>query len=473
MITRGLAHMNDGLHEECGVFGIFGDDAIKPAKAAYLALYALQHRGQEACGIAVSDDGVITGHNGLGLVGENFDEDIIDGLTGQMAVGHCRYSTTGDNASFNTQPIIMRHKYGRIAVAHNGNLTNTEVLKQQVSKNGAMFHTTMDSEIIAQLIARERVSTGNIEDAVVRALSGVQGAYSIVVMSPRKMICARDPLGFRPLCIGKIGRSYAVASETCALSAIGASFIRDVMPGEVISFSDDGMKVCKGPSCGKRSVCIFEYIYFARPDSVIDGISVNASREKAGELLAQQMPVDADVVIGVPDSGLNAAIGYARASGIPYGVGFARNNYVGRTFIKPTQSERTTSIGIKLNVLRQCVAGKRVIMIDDSIVRGSTSANIVRALKAAGATEVHVRISSPTIHYPCYFGTDIPTREELTSNKNSVSQLCQLIGADSLCFLSLDSLGKLIGTDSKTYCDACFSGEYPTEIYERNVHYDD
>lgn len=462
----------DTLHEECGVFGIYGDDLIKPAMATYLGLYALQHRGQESCGIAVSDMGVITSYKEMGLVGEVFNDDILNSLNGQIAIGHIRYSTAGESAVQNAQPLVIGHKKGRIAIAHNGNLTNTDEIREELSQNGAMFHTTIDSEVIAHVIAQERINAPSIEVAVQRAMKRIEGAYSLVVISPTKLVVARDPNGFRPLVLGKKGNAYVVASETCALDAVGAEFVRDIEPGEVVAINSNGVTSFKENCSGKRSICIFEYIYFARPDSVIDGVSVHTSRLKAGQILANQSPVDADLVIGVPDSGLDAAIGYANESGIPYGIGFTRNNYVGRTFIKPTQSERMTSIGIKLNVLRRAVEGKRIIMVDDSIVRGSTSANIIRALKNAGATEVHVRISSPTLHYPCYFGTDIPTRDELTSNHNSVEQLCKLIGADSLNFLSKDSLGEIIDTKEKTYCDACFTGDYPIEI-KKGVTEDD
>lgn len=454
----------DTLHEECGVFGIYGDDLIKPAMATYLGLYALQHRGQGSCGIAVSDMGVITSQKGKGLVGEVFNDDVLDSLKGQIAIGHVRYPVSGENVSQNAQPLLIGHRNGRIAIAHNGSLTNADDIRQELSQHGAMFHTTVDSEVIAQVIAQERINSPSIEVAVQRATKRLKGAYSFVVISPTKLIAARDSNGFRPLTLGKKGNSYVVASETCALDSVGADFVRDIEPGEVIAINSKGIKSLKENCSGKRNICMFEYIYFARPDSIIDKIPVHEARLKAGQLLAHQNPVDADLVIGVPDSGLDAAIGYANESGIPYGIGFTRNNYVGRTFIKPNQSERMTSIGIKLNVLKQVVEGKRIIMVDDSIVRGSTSANIIKALKNAGATQVHVRISSPTLHYPCYFGTDIPTREELTSNHNSVEQLCKLIGADSLSFLSKDCLGKLIDTDKKTYCDACFTGDYPIEI---------
>lgn len=452
------------LHEECGVFGIYGDSDIDPARAVYLGLYALQHRGQESCGIAVSDMGVIDFHKDMGLVGEVFDESVLDKLKGQIAIGHVRYSTAGGSLAENSQPIVLRYAKGRLAIAHNGNIVNADEIRDSLAESGAMFQTTADSELIAQVIAKHRTKTGSIEEALVSAMPQIKGAYCVLVMSPRKLIAARDPMGFRPLVIGKLRGSYIIASETCALDAVKAEFVRDVEPGEVVVVDSWGLHSIK-TNCPKdktsRRICIFEYIYFARPDSVVDGVEVHSSRMKAGELLAKQHPVEADIVIPVPDSGIDAAIGYSRESGIPYGMGFVRNNYVGRTFIKPDQQMRRESIDIKLTAMSQSVKGKRVIMVDDSIVRGSTSANIIRLLKKAGATEVHVRISSPTLHWPCYYGTDIPTREELTSNHNTVDQLCKLIGADSLGFLSKDSLGELIGADCKTYCDACFTGDYP------------
>ncbi|MBQ2775736.1 MAG: amidophosphoribosyltransferase [Clostridia bacterium] len=454
------------FHEECGVFGIYGDTDIEPARAVYLGLYALQHRGQESCGIAVSDMGVIDFHKDMGLVGEVFDEASLNKLKGQIAIGHVRYSTTGNAMAENSQPTVLRYAKGRLAIAHNGSIVNAKEIRDSLAESGAMFQTTADSELIAQVIAKHRTKTDSIEDALVSAMPSIKGAYCVLLMSPRKLIAARDPMGFRPLVIGKLRNSYVVASETCALDAIQAEFVRDVAPGEVIVIDSWGLHSIK-TNCpnddSTRRTCIFEYIYFARPDSVIDGINVHASRLKAGELLAKQHPVDADIVIPVPDSGIDAAIGYARGSGIPYGVGFVRNNYVGRTFIKPSQQMRRESIDIKLTAMSQSVKGKRVIMVDDSIVRGSTSANIIRLLKKAGATEVHVRISSPTLHWPCYYGTDIPTREELTSNHNTVEQLCELIGADSLGFLDKNSLGELVNAKCKNYCDACFTGDYPVK----------
>lgn len=463
--------MLNSLHEECGVFGIFGNDAVKPAVATYYGLYALQHRGQESCGIAVNDMGVISHHRGMGLVGDVFSDEDLAKLTGQMAIGHVRYATAGSSVPENAQPLVMRYVKGRIAIAHNGNLTNADDLRDELSYDGAIFQTTVDSEVIAHLVARERLGCSCIEEAVCRAADKLRGAFSLLVMSPRKMVAVRDPLGFRPLCIGKLGESFVFASESCALDAAGAEFVRDIKCGEVVVIDENGLRTYREGNDDAKRTCIFEYIYFARPDSVTDGVSVHGSRLRAGELLAQQHPVEADLVIGVPDSGLDAAIGYAKESGIPFGTGFVRNNYVGRTFIKPTQTQRRASVNIKLNVLGQAVKGKRIVMVDDSIVRGTTSANIVNMLREAGAKEVHVRISSPTVHWPCYFGTDIPTREELTANKHSVPELAKLIGADSLGFLDSGTLPCLINEEPggrKHICDACFTGDYPIPVEEIN-----
>uniref|UniRef100_UPI003FF074D6 amidophosphoribosyltransferase n=1 Tax=Candidatus Fimivicinus sp. TaxID=3056640 RepID=UPI003FF074D6 len=388
----------DTLHEECGVFGIFGSREIPPAQAAYYGLYALQHRGQESCGIAVSDQGVLSAHRAMGLVGEVFDDAVLSSLPGQIAIGHVRYSTAGGSLVQNCQPLLMRYAKGRLAIAHNGNLTNAEAVREELAKGGAIFQTTIDSEVIAHVIAQERIAAGSIEQAVARMMNRIQGAYSLLVMSPQKLVAARDPFGFRPLVIGQRGSSFVIASETCALDAVDADFVRDVEPGEVVVVDAGGLRSIRAHCVEQpRRMCVFEYLYFARPDSTLDGVRVHAARLRAGALLAREHPADADIVIGVPDSGLDAAIGFSQASGIPFETGFVRNNYVGRTFIKPEQGEREASINIKLNVLRQTVAGKRIVMVDDSIVRGSTSANIIRALKKAGAKEVHVRISSPTL----------------------------------------------------------------------------
>lgn len=447
------------LKEECGVLGIFGHERAVPTVVE--GLYALQHRGQESCGFAVSDAGVITGKKGPGVIQEVFLPKNVENIPGNMAIGHVKYSGAKERDAKNAQPLIVKHQKGRLAVAVNGTLTNSEKLKLELSKNGAMFSTDTDAEIIAQIAVRKRLKEKSIEDAVLKTVEKINGCYSFVMLSPTKMIAARDPHGFRPLCIGKLDDAFVVASETSALDTIKAKFVRDVEPGEIIVIDSTGLRSIKFDQDVQKSICIFEYIYFARPDSDVDGVNVHDARVRAGMLLAKQRPTDADMVIGVPDSGLDAAIGFAKESKIPYGIGFHRNSYVGRTFIKPVQKDRMTAIGVKLNVIKSAVCGKRIVMVDDSIVRGSTSKNIVFALRNAGAKEVHVRISSPTIHYPCYFGTDIPTREELTSNRNSVEELCKIIGADSLEFLDTKCLGNLIDSDEKTYCDACFTGDYP------------
>lgn len=451
------------MHEECGVFALYGNGFVEdPAEYAYLALYAMQHRGQQSCGIAVSNSGVIESAKGMGLAADVFDEEKLAKLKGENVIAHALYSTAKASNIQAAQPFVMRYGKGRLALAHNGSLVNSDELRSELSKTGAMFRSNSDAEIMAQLIAKERLFTHSVEEAVRVATEKLRGAFSFVVMSPRKIVAVRDPFGFRPLTVGITKEGcYVVVSETCALNALGADFVRDVRPGEIIVIDGDGMRTYYQKENCKRRICIFEYIYFARPDSVMDGVSIHGSRVQAGRLLARQHPVDADIVIGVPDSGLDAAIGYARESGIEYGMGFVRNNYVGRTFIKPTQEQRASSVAIKLNVLSETVKGKRVVMVDDSIVRGTTCADIVHLLKNSGAKEVHVRISSPTLHYPCLYGTDIPTREELTSNLHTVEELCEIIGADSLGFLDRDTLGDLIGACDKTYCDACFTGDYP------------
>ncbi len=454
-----------GLHEECGVFGIYSAGDINDiAHEVYYGLYALQHRGQQSCGIAVSDRGVVDCYKEMGLVGEVFDDEKLSHLKGQMAIGHVRYSKASESNNENSQPLVLRYSKGRIAIAHNGSLINAEEIRNELSHDGAMFQTQTDAELIAHIIAHERLKVHSVVDAVISAMKKLNGAYSILVMSPQKLVAARDPMGFRPLVLGKKGDSYVFVSETTALDAISAEYVRDIEPGEVVVVDSEGLRSYKDNCTGKRGICIFEYIYFARPDSTIDGITVHDARLKAGEILARRHPADADMVIGVPDSGLDAAIGYAKESGLPYGTGFVRNNYIGRTFIKPKQSERRKSIDIKLHVIEENVAGKKIVMVDDSIVRGSTCANIIRELKEAGAAEVHVRIASPTIHWPCYYGTDIPTREELTANHNTVEELCEIIGADSLGFLANEDLFELMQTKEKTFCDACFTGNYPTKI---------
>ena len=404
------------IHEECGVFGIFGTKRENVANIAYYGLYALQHRGQESCGIVVNDDGVFSSYKDLGLVSEVFSKDTLSSLSkGNMAVGHVRYGTTGGTTRSNTQPMEVNHQRGKMAIAHNGNLSISLELRDKLELSGAIFNTTSDTETIAYVITRERLKVSSIEEAVSKAMNSLEGAYSLVLMSSTKLIAARDPHGFRPLCYGKMmdGR-YVVASESCALSAVGAVFIRDVLPGEIVVFSKENV-VSRKEHCNKekRKTCIFEYIYFARPDSVIDTISVSLSRCKAGELLAESYPVDADVVIGVPDSGMEAALGYANASKIPYGIGLIKNKYIGRTFISPGQDERLDQVRIKLSPVKNVIEGKRVVLIDDSIVRGTTSKRIVKLLKDAGAKEIHMRISAPPFLHPCYYGTDIDSEENL------------------------------------------------------------
>ncbi|MDD5795565.1 MAG: amidophosphoribosyltransferase [Oscillospiraceae bacterium] len=457
------------LHEECGVFGIYSDGSLDPAYACYNGLLALQHRGQESCGIAVSDCGVIDYHKDMGLVTEVFNNEILDSLSGQMAVSHVRYSTAGGSVLENAQPLVMRYVKGTIAVAHNGNLTNAVEIRKELEKRGAIFQTTIDSEVICYVIARERLKCHSVEEAVKQAMKKIEGAYSLLVMSPRKIIAARDPHGFKPLCMGKLNGSIVFASESAALDACGAEFVRDIEPGEIVVVDDDGIRSMKAVENVKKSLCIFEYIYFARTDSIIDSVSVYEARKQAGRILARKYPVDADLVIGVPESGIDAAIGYSEESGIPYEKGIVKNNYIGRTFIKPTQKERMKSVRLKLNPLITSVKGKRVVMIDDSIVRGTTVDRIVTMLREAGAKEVHMRISSPPFMWPCYYGTDIPSREELIACNHTVDEICRLSGADSLGYLPAECLGEMIFNKNEGYCDACFTGKYPAAITKQSL----
>jgi len=461
--------MFDNIHEECGVFGIFEPNATNVAETTYLGLYALQHRGQESCGIAVCDDGIFRQHKGIGLVSEVFSKKNLDELgLANMALGHVRYSTCGGNNINNVQPLVVRHIKGNLALAHNGNLTNASELRSHFELNGAIFHTTTDSEDIAYSIVAERLQSRSIENAVEMAMYNLKGAYSCCLMSPSKLIAFRDPNGFRPLCLGitKTG-GYIISSESCAIDAVGAKFIRDILPGEILVISEEGLKSIKTHSAKKTSLCVFEFIYFARPDSIIEGSSVHEARKEAGKILAKESPVDADVVIGVPDSGLDAALGYSIESKIPYGIGFVKNKYVGRSFIKPTQLERESTVKIKLNVIRETVENKKVILIDDSIVRGTTSAGIIKLLKDFGAKEVHVRISSPAFKYPCYFGTDIDSKDKLIANQyKSTDEIAKAIGADSLAYLSIEGAHKLAKNTKCQFCDGCFSGNYPIEVPE-------
>lgn len=452
------------IGEECGVFAIY-DPEGDCARSVYYGLYALQHRGQESCGIAVNNNRDITHYKDMGLVNDVFNDEILTKLYGTMAVGHVRYSTTGESMRENAQPLVLRYSKGNIAIAHNGNLVNKDALANELSVTGAIFQTTTDTEMIAYTIAKERLKSGSIETAVEKAMDHLVGSFSLIVMSPQKLIAARDPWGFRPLCMGRKGKAVVFASETCALDSIGAEFVRDLEPGEIVVVKNGEIETIKTHT-GKKphSMCIFEYLYFARPDSVIEGQSVHDSRMLAGKYLAREYPADADVVVGVPDSGLSAAMGFAQESGIPYGIGFVKNKYIGRTFIQPSQSMRENSVRIKLNVLRSTVEGKRVVMVDDSIVRGTTSKRIVNLLRSFGATEVHVRSSAPPFMWPCYFGTDIPSCDQLVACKYDMQGIKELIGADSIGFLSIDALKKIIPNANYGYCDGCFSGKYPVDI---------
>jgi len=454
----------DKLREECGVFGIFNKDDHDVARMTYYALYALQHRGQESAGMAVNDNGTILYHKDMGLVPDVFNEIILNHLKGKMAIGHVRYSTTGDNTRENSQPMVIKYRNGQLALGHNGNLVNASELREKLEEAGAIFQSTNDSEVILNLISRYSLISESIEEAIQKMMQDVRGSYSIVLLTPDKLIGMRDPLGIRPLCIGLLGNSYVLASESCALDAVGAKFIRDVDPGEIVIISDDGLNSIRSDVKEESRLCIFEFIYFARPDSFLDGASVYQARIEAGRRLAMEHPVESDLVIGAPDSGITAAIGYSMESGIPYGQGLIKNRYVGRTFIQPTQAQRETGVRIKLNVMKNAIEGKRLVIIDDSIVRGTTTKRIVQALKEAGAKEVHMRVSSPPMKYPCYFGVDIPSSKQLVASISSVEEVRKLIGADSLAYLSLEGLLSTPVGARCGFCSACFSGEYPMEV---------
>ena len=472
MNKRDVSMSLDKPHEECGVFGMYDLDGNDVASTIYYGLFALQHRGQESCGIAVSDTNGPRKADllkGMGLVHEVFDQDKLSRLKGNIGVGHCRYSTAGDSIPSNAQPLVLNYVKGTLMMAHNGNLINANELREELAYTGAIFQTTIDSEVIAYHVARERIKTQTAEQAVANAMKKIKGAYALVVSSPRKLIGARDPYGFKPLCIGKRDNAYILASESCALDTVDAEFVRDVEPGEIVTIDKDGIRseksLCLKPE--QQARCIFEYIYFSRPDSYFDGMSVYHSRIMAGKFLAIDSPVEADVVIGVPESGNAAAMGYAMQSGIPYGTAFVKNTYVGRTFIKPQQKSRESSVRVKLNVLKEAVDGKRVIMIDDSIVRGTTSDRIVQMLKAAGAAEVHVRISSPPFISECYFGTDVPNKELLIAYNRSVEEIRQIIGCESLDYLNIDRLIEISG--GKSICTGCFTGKYPMEPPKEDI----
>ena len=467
----------DKLGEECGVMGVYDFDGGDVASAIYYGLSALQHRGQESCGIAVSDTKgqlrKVESHKDMGLVNEVFNPENLGKLKGDIGVGHVRYSTAGASTRENAQPLVLNYVKGTLGLAHNGNLINAAELRRELEYTGAIFQTTIDSEVIAYHIARERLRSKTVEEAVMHAAKKIKGAYALVVMSPRKLIGARDPFGFKPLCIGRMGNAYLLASETCALETIGAEYIRDVLPGEIVTISPDGgiqsdQSLCQEKE--KAARCIFEYIYFARPDSRIDGVSVYNSRISAGKFLAIDSPAEADLVTGVPESGNAAALGYSMQSGIPYGIAFMKNSYVGRTFIKPKQSFRSDGVRIKLNAIQEAVEGKRIIMIDDSIVRGTTSGRIVSMLKEAGASQVHVRISSPPFLWPCYFGTDIPEREQLIAYNKTLEEIRDMIGADSLGYLKIERLEEMV--EGLSICKGCFTGTYPMEPPKEDIRGD-
>ena len=452
----------DKLNEECGVFGVFARDDLDVTELTYYGLYALQHRGQESTGIAVADGKTIKHHKDRGLVPEVFDQDKLEALEGgNIAIGHVRYPTHGDTSIFNAQPLVIRYKKGYLALAHNGSLTNADRLRSELEEAGAVFQTSADSEVIVNLIARQ-IDLG-LEAAITSTISRLR-AYALLLMTEDTLVAIQDPYGMRPLALGRIDNSYVVASESCAFDTVGADFIRVVKPGEVIIITQDGLKSIQTPAPLSSALCIFEFIYFARTDSVIDGVSVYTARKEAGKILASEHPVEADLVIGVPDSGTTAALGYAEGSGIPFGEGLIKNRYVGRTFISPSQSIREQGVRIKLNALKKVVKGKRIVMIDDSIVRGTTSKKIVEMLRLAGAREVHMRISSPPVRFPCYFGIDTPSKEQLLGASYSVDEICRIIGTDSLEYLSMEGLLKTVETSGCEFCLGCFNGQYPVEI---------
>lgn len=458
-----LDHEIDKPKEECGVFGIYAPQR-EVARLTYFGLFSLQHRGQESAGIAVSDGHNIAVHKGMGLVSEVFSDRIIDGLEGKMAIGHVRYSTTGSSLLANAQPLVVHYQKGMMALAHNGNLSNAADLREELGKNGAVFQTTVDSEVIINLIARYRRES--LEDALVKTMMDLKGAYALVILAEDKLFGIRDPHGVRPLCIGRLGDDYCLASESCALDTIGAEFVRDVEPGEIIVIDENGVHSRTGLSKAKRAACAFEYIYFARPDSIIDQLNVSESRRRMGIELAREYPIDADLVIAVPDSGTASALGYSTALGIPFGEGLVKNRYIGRTFIQPTQEMREVAVRLKLNANVSVLKDKRVVMIDDSIVRGTTCSKLVEMVRKAGAKEVHFLISSPPVSYPCYYGIDTAEREKLIANKLDLEGIRKFVGSDSLHYISEKGLLKALGMDS--VCLACFNGKYPIPVSSLN-----
>jgi len=451
----------DKPREECGIFGIYGP-GLDVSRLTYYGLYALQHRGQESAGIAVSDGRVINLYKDMGLVPEVFSDEVLENLTGKMAIGHVRYSTTGSSLVLNAQPLVCYYSKGMIALAHNGNLINTGEIRNRLAMEGSVFQSTIDSEVIINLIAR--YSQDCVEDGIKRTMGEIRGAYSLVVMTENKLIGIRDPWGVRPLCIGRLGDAYILASESCALDTVGAELVRDVEPGEIVVISESGLTSRKVEAPARKGQCIFEFIYLARPDSIIDGLNVNEVRREMGRQLAREYPADVDLVISVPDSGTAAARGYAMESGIPFEEGLMKNRYIGRTFIQPNQAMRDLAVRLKLNPVKNVLRGKRVLMVDDSIVRGTTSGKMVKMLRNAGVKEVHMCVSSPPILWPCYYGIDTSDRDELIAAKLPLEEIRKHIGADGLHYLSLEGLLEVFGSPANLFCAACFTGDYPIEV---------
>jgi len=465
MISKLHTIEDDHFHDHCGVFGIFGHP--EAAKMAYLGLYALQHRGQESAGIASTDGADVHVHKSLGHVQENFTPDVVAALPGPAAIGHTRYSTAGDTSLINAQPVVIDCNKGKLALGHNGNLTNAIELRKKLEHRGSIFQSTSDTEVIVHLIARS--TARNLTGAIADALNQVEGAYSLLLLTRDEIYAIRDPRGFRPLCLGRLDGAWVAASETCAFDLIDAEYVREVEPGEMVRISRSGIESIRFAPEKPSQFCIFEHVYFSRPDSLVFGRPVNESRERLGRLLAQEHPVDADLVTPVPDSGVPAAIGYAAESGIPFRMGLIRNHYIGRTFIEPEQAIRDFGVKLKLNPVRRMLEGQRVILVDDSIVRGTTSRKIVRLVREAGATEVHVRISCPPTISPCYYGVDTPRRDELIAANNTVEQIRQYLGADSLGYLSLKSLRAAVEDKEGKFCTSCYTGSYPTELVQLEV----
>jgi amidophosphoribosyltransferase len=460
-----LAFADDRFHDECGVFGAFGHE--EAAKLAYLGLYALQHRGQESAGIVSSDGKDLHMHRAMGEVEEIFQPSVLNALPGNSAIGHTRYSTAGDKALLNAQPILIDCNKGKVALGHNGNLTNAAEHRRKLEHRGSIFQTNSDTEVIVHLLARSQVR--NLSGALGDALNQVEGAYSLLVLTPDELYAVRDPRGFRPLNLGKLGDAWLVASETCAFDLLNAQYVREIEPGEMVRISRSGIESIRFAAPKALQQCVFEHVYFSRPDSIIFGRSVNTSRESLGRLLAQEHPVDADIVVPVPDSGVPAAIGYSLESGIPFRMGLIRNHYIGRTFIEPSQAIRNFGVKLKLNPIRGLLEGKRVILVDDSLVRGTTSRKIVRMVREVGAKEVHMRISCPPTISPCYYGVDTPTKEELIASSKTPAQICEFLGADSLGYVSLANLKQAVNDTENTFCTSCYTGVYPTDLVQLEV----